>query len=184
MSPARRAVTIEWGRGAVLGLLVVGLFAGCSLGTGQSHPLRVPPFTSNQLPLSGQGPFFAFDIESEVRSALEAHPSLRISNTSEARYELRVQILRADVGLETFSDPGVRASVYRARVQLGGRLAVLQPCSWASFVVAAEAPAVSPPGGLEALEGTLRSALARAARSAARRLASRVSRAIERCSGS
>lgn len=111
-----------------------------------------------------------------VRQAIARGPSTRLVRGDAAEAELEVELVNSASALATLADPGLRAAQYRAVVLVRGRLLDKQgKVLWTSTVITGEAPYLSAPGPIEALDGARRRALERAADDAAERLVASMS---------
>ncbi len=118
-----------------------------------------------------QGEVPAVDALPVVEQAL--HRALREGGTgtsTRSAVRLRVWVVQAEARLSSFSEPALRAGQYDAQIRLMAE--VIEPSGatrWRRHFVGTT-PFLSPPGGLESLDGTARRALQRAADEAARRV--------------
>jgi hypothetical protein len=107
----------------------------------------------------------------EVRRKIANGMSTTLSDEENAQAVLAVTLLDSDAKLAPLADPGLRAAQYVAVVRIRGTLtSTAGKALWKSGVISAEAPYLSVPDDLEALDGARRRALAQAAESAAARL--------------
>jgi hypothetical protein len=110
-------------------------------------------------------------VNTAVREAVARSLSARLVDEEASEASLNVILLGTDAPLLPFAEPGLRPAQYRAVVSLRGSLiSRTGKVLWTSEVINGESPYLSPKGRIESLDGIRRTALARAAEDAARRL--------------
>jgi hypothetical protein len=110
-------------------------------------------------------------VAESVRRAVARGPSTELAPSGSEEATVEIRLLESSSGLAPLADPATRAAQYRAIIRL---TAVLTKSDgrvlWRSAIVTGEAPYLSMPGKLEALDGARRRALAQAADDAAAKL--------------
>jgi hypothetical protein len=148
-------------------LLLVG--CGYTIGPGRT-PGGVRTIAVARIEEPGLDLDAAAMVAESVRRAVARGPSTELASSG-ADATVEVKLLESSSGLAPLADPSTRAAQYRAIIRL---TAVLTKSDgrvlWRSSVVTGEAPYLSMPGKLEALDGARRRALAQAADDAATKL--------------
>jgi hypothetical protein len=108
-------------------------------------------------------------VSAAVRRAVSRGQGLQLAG-SKAHGELAVEIVDMQIGLGTFSEPGLRAARYQVWISLRGKLTDASGFAWTSAPITGYAPFFSTPGPIEALDGAGRRALEHATQEAAERL--------------
>jgi hypothetical protein len=110
-------------------------------------------------------------VNAAVRHAIASNPSTRLVSGGAADATLDIELVNSAAALAPLADPNLRAAQYRVVVLVKGRLHDRSgKVIWESPVIVGEAPFLSTPGQVEALDGARRRALSRAADVAAERL--------------
>jgi membrane associated rhomboid family serine protease len=153
---------------ALLSLLLSG--CGYVLGPGRT-PGGVRAVAVQKIDEPGLDLDAAALVAESVRRAVARGPSTELAPAGSAEATMEIRLLESSSGLVPLADPATRAAQYRAIIRLS---AVLTKSDghilWRSSVVTGEAPYLSMPGKLEALDGARRRALAQAADDAAAKL--------------
>lgn len=149
-------------------LLVGGAGCGYSVGRGASGPRTLAVSMTKEPGIDLDA---AAMVDNATRRALTRSPSTRLVSQEGADQVLEVELLQVQAGLAPFAEPGLRAAQYQVSVRIKGRVVDSSGRAlWSSATITGEAPFVSTPGSLEALDGARRRALARASDEAADRL--------------
>lgn len=108
-------------------------------------------------------------LDSALKRAIARSSALHLSDTAER--ELEVEVIGVSTPLAGFAEPRLRAAQYEVRLSVRVRMFVGQKkVVWSSPIYVSQAPYVSTPGQLVALDGAGRRALQQAAEISAERL--------------